>query len=580
MLLLSLLACAPAEQVPDDTDSAQDVPDDTGPTELLAPSLTGPDAVEVDELEPVAVRWVLTGEDGPLRITGEPPGARRDPVAGALLFTPDSLQGGHSWQVRATSPSGLVHTVSLTVRDTVSPPPPTVAWQEQGDGFTRLHLQQHTDRWLAGPQAGRDYEALVMAPPGEVAPRSLPVRVVLHGFGGASDLWQEGWAGEYRVVPSDPDDTYWWGYSDGPDGPAPPYTQRRVLHLLEWVLDNYPGADPERVYLDGASMGGAGVMALGLLHARHFAWVESRIGQAIARNHRPDRIAQLSWHYGTPEQARDDGSGQRSVWDRLDMTLALADSAEARGQCLHLHHGKDDPLIHFGAVVHPSPLTGRSLYAALQEQRVGHLAVWDEGGHGDPDPVLGDGWWQSGWNPIFDQTSGLRRDQAFPAFFASSADEDPGVGVGDGSVPWDENSGYAGQVSVPGDTGWDGAIAGALNRGLRWDSAAVVDTPSRLALPLRALDQDSAPPGPGYPPPGDALPGELPVTVGVVIRRSQAFRLAPGEAFAWTFGAQSGRGVADRDGAPVIEGLRLSGGWQTLTLTLPAPDKARQGSAR
>lgn len=511
------------------------------------------------------MQWTPPAPEMRLRVEGLPPGARYEPAAHQIRFTPDSIQGGRSWDVTASIPDGRAHTVRITVRDTVAPPPPLVERREAGDGFERLIIEQQTDEWLAGAQAGRNYPARVMAPSGAHPDHSLPVRVVLHGYDGANSLWSEGWQGEFRVVPSDPDNTYWWGFSDSAEGPTPPYTLRRALHLLEWVLETYPAADPNRVYVEGASMGGAGALYLGLLHPRHFAWVQSSIGQPISRNHRPSRVDQLAWHWGRPEEARDDGSGEMSVWDRTDMPYLLAHSAPARDQALHLYHGKDDPLIHFGAVLHPSPLSGRSFYQALQDGRVGHLAVWDEGGHGVPDPRLGASWWQSGWNPIFDATSRLRRDEAFPAFFASSADEDPGDGGGNGRVTWSDESGYAGLVEVPGDTGWRGALAGAKNRALRWDSPSLVDEPEYLSLPIKVFGDPNGSSGEaGYPPTGDLLASAHPVRVGVALRRAQAFRLAPGEAFTWEFGAQSGTGVADSDGVPVVEGLDVTGTWTPL----------------
>ena len=199
------------------------------------------------------------------------------------------------------------------------------------------------------------------------------------------------------------------------DGSAPNFTQRRVLHLVEWVLNNYPAADPERVYVTGPSMGGAGAAELGILNARHFALVEATIGQMIPRNHRPARIRQLTDHWGSPSENLDSGNGT-GVWDQQDITLAFARSDESRNQFIFTRHGKDDPTIHFGAVVHSSPRTSKNYYQAIQFHKVGHLSSWDEGGHGPADPRLGSNWWSSGWNRIFDAQSFLRRNLAFPLF--------------------------------------------------------------------------------------------------------------------------------------------------------------------
>ncbi len=528
----------------------------------------------IDEREPLTLEFDISDPDGDavrVFVQGLPPGAVFDEANRRLEFTPDFIQGGHSWQVTAIADDGLervVSTFTIEVSDTIRPPSPEVMSETSGDGLTRLFLHQTTDDFLDSPgYAGREFNAIVTAPDDADADDRRPVRIALHGFDGGP--WDDGWSGEYRIAPHDPMNSYWWGFSESlpdaePTGAVRAYTVRRVLHLLEWVLETYPGADPERVYLEGASMGGAGVLTIGLLHARHFAWVSATIAQAIPRNHRPSRMAQLAAYWGDPSLDLDDGEGNL-VWDRMDLTRALLEQTEARNQLLFVKHGKDDPVIHFGAVVHTSPLTGRTFYQALQESAVGHLAVWDEGGHGDSDPLLGDGWWQTGWNPIFDTTSIARRDLAFPAFHRSILDRDPGTGDGNGLQPWDPETGYAGDVSVAGDSGWNGEIAGALGRGLRWKSTAIVDRIDRFAVPLRVLNGEGGlPPAPGYPTTGDRLDGGQPVLVDVTLRRVQAFHVLPGELLAWRFGAKEGEVQANERGEITIHDVPLSTDWTTL----------------
>jgi hypothetical protein len=342
---------------------------------------------------------------------------------------------------------------------------------------------------------------------------------------------------------------------------------RRVLHLLGWVLEKYPDADAERVYADGASMGGAGAAMFGLLHARHVGWTNATIFQAIPRNHRPSRLAQLTGLWGSPAQNLDSGNGT-GVWDWLDLTRVLESSPEARSQAMFIKHGKDDPTIHFGAVMTPSPLTQKSFYQALAAAKPGYEAVWDEGAHGPADPVLGDGWWQNGWNPIFDGTASARRNQAFPAFTGSSLDGNPGTGQGNGKQPWNAETGYSGQLDVPGDTGWDGAIAGALNRSLRWDATQLVDTVDAFSVPVTVLDgPGGAPPKAGYPTTGDKLDGTAPAKVDVTVRRAQAFRCKPGETLAWTFGGAAGKVIAGPNGDVTVPGLAVTTAWTVLSLS-------------
>jgi hypothetical protein len=250
-----------------------------------------------------------------------------------------------------------------------------------------------------------------------------------------------------------------------------------------------------------------------------------------------------------PEEEVPDADGL-GVWSRLDMTRALRDEPGARSQFLFLEHGKDDPIIHFGSVVGPSSLTGESFYGMLQSQHIGHVAVWDEGGHVETDPWLGARWWDRGWNPRADAQTLLRRDLAFAAFSRSSWDGNPGTG-GNGRQPWRNDSGYAGDPKVAGDTGWDGDVAGILNRSLRWDTRQLVDTHGRFVLPLRAVI------GPGVT--------EAPM-VDVTPRRVQRFRCLPGERIRWTFGDGSGTVTAASDGTVTVPRLRLGADWTQLVL--------------
>lgn len=536
----------------------------------LAPEIVDPGPQSVAEDEWLALAVTVRDPDGDaLRVwaQGLPPGASWDESARLLRFRPDFIQGGRGWTVTIVADDGearSARTIAIEAIDSIRPPEPEIVGVEDLGGYTRIALAQRTDDYLDSPgHAGRTFQAFVMVPDYADEAERFPVRIGLHGIGTAKPP-STGSSQEFRIGPHDPENTYWWGYDAGlPDADplgaeVPDYTQRRVLQLLGWVLENYPQADAERVYVAGSSMGGAGAMTMGLWYARHFAYVSAQLGQAVPRNHRPARIAQLEGLWGPS-----DGP----AWDTVDLTRLLADSGEARGQYLFLRHGKDDPTIHFGAAVVPSPLTGERLYDALQSRAVGHLAVWDEGAHGPADPLLGSGWWDDGFSPMTDEVSFVRRDLAFPAFSLSSADGDPGDGGGNGKQDWDKNAGYAGVLEVAGDTGWNGEIAGALNRFLRWDAGAMVDTLDEFSLPLHVHDADgSDPPAKGYPSRGDRFDGELPVVVDVTPRRMQAFGLRPGETVTWRFGAQSGEASANAAGELTVPGLALGLEWETLEL--------------
>ncbi len=463
-----------------------------------------------------ARRIEVTGDHESIRVFVEslPPGATFDEPSRTLRFRPDFIQGGRQWTVRVTARSKTATATAnleVFVEDTVQPPELVVAQRTTEDGFERIALRQVTDQFTDSPgYAGRAFDAVVTVPSGASATRPAPVLVALHGYD-ATAPEDAGSSSEFRIFPHDPGNTYWWGYSENlPGGAAtsglvPEYTARRVLQLVEWVHRSYAGADPERTYIAGSSMGGAGAATIGLLHARHFCFVDASIFQPVPRNHRPARIATLSALWGAPSLALADDSGA-PVWNRMDLTRALAQSPEARAQFLELHHSKDDDVIHFGAVVFRSPLTDRSLYRALQETHTGYLASWDEGAHGPPDPILGVRWWSGEFHFVTDRVTRLQRDQPFVAFSRCSADRDPGDGSSKGRRPFDEDSGYAGQAVVPGDTGWIGDIAGAHNRLLRWDSNRVVDTIDRFSIFVRAVNgAGGAPPRVGYPTTGGPL---------------------------------------------------------------------------
>ncbi|MEM7678903.1 MAG: alpha/beta hydrolase-fold protein, partial [Myxococcota bacterium] len=270
-----------------------------------------PERIDGDEREEISfviestVSW---------RAEALPPGATF--IDGRFLWVPDFTQGGHSWTVHFhASDDSKSASTEIHVNDSVHPPLPEViaerplvphidSWSTApASDDMELTVRQRTDRFLdARGYAGRTFEAKIVVPQPFEPGHRYPVELHLHGFNGRPMPRPS--RGFIRIYPHDPQNTYWWGYASSlpyrrPMGTAPNYTQRRVLHLLKWVIDTFP-ADPDRVKVSGASMGGAGALALGLIYGRHFAVVESTIGQTIARNHRPSRIAQLSRLWGSP----------------------------------------------------------------------------------------------------------------------------------------------------------------------------------------------------------------------------------------------------------------------------------------
>lgn len=502
-----------------------------------------------------------------------PPGAVWKEATRELAWTPNFIQGGRDYPFMIVATDGKQVTqrsYRLRVKDSIHPPDP-VEISRKNIGHTELiTLRQTTDAFLDSPgYAGRSFEAVIGLPP-KSKTRSLPVHVQLHAYAGRAAPWAE--AGRLYVAPHDKDNSFWWGYDQNlPQKPAdgqnvPPYTARRVLHLLDFALRQYGAGDPERVYVEGWSMGGAGALNMGLLWARHFAWADARVGQVVPRFHRKERIENLSqlWGPPPPPSAKND----RSAWDQQDLTRALLELPEAREAYLSLHHGKDDPLTHFGALMRKSPLTQAGFYQSLDAHHVGYLASWDEGGHTEADPVLGRNWWETPFNPITDPSTQLRRDRAFPAFSRASHNGDYGNGEGNGKRPYSPSKGYAGNPKVPGDNGWAGDNAGVLNRLLRWKGESVKDDYEHFEVAIFVKNTGGKPPPrPGYPSRGDRLDVKLPVRADVTPRRLQRFQVMPGERIRWQYGKDQGEVRADATGSVTIPQLSIGNSATTLKLS-------------
>lgn len=531
----------------------------------------------IAEAQRASIHIPVEDPDGdPIRVYAIdlPHGARWDETAHAIHWTPDFTQGGWHHDITLLATDGKQATEQrfrIIVEDSIAPPEPEIESRTQVGEVLRLEILQRTDAFLDSPvHAGRSFRAVVSVP--LVGPkRSLPVRVFLHSLSGKPS--RSAWPGVVMVAPHDPQNTYWWGYDEAlPEGPStgksvPPYTQRRVMHLLEWTLKHVEVADPDQVYLEGWSMGGAGALSLGTLWARHFAWVHAGIAQTIPRLHRTARIRQLESIWGPVPPSFD----ADSPWDAQDLTHILKTRAEARDSFLTTRHAKDDATIFFSAATTQSPVTQLSFYQSLETSRVGHLSVWDEGNHTRSDPVLGKDWWQSAWHPVFRGVSRLALNRPFVAFSLASHNEDFGDGGPNGKQPGSLSRGYHGKVQLPGDSGWSGQDAGSLNRLLRWVSSSVKDDFDRFSIEIYVKSKGQRdPPQPGYPPQGDHLNTAMPVHADVTLRRLQRFWLRPGERVAWRFAEGQGEGQgeghaklqgeiqADADGCVTVPQLPLT----------------------
>jgi len=136
----------------------------------------------------------------------------------------------------------------------------------------------------------RDYFYVI--PPTKPAAEKVPLRVVLHSAGGSGEREMKGGLtpdmshyiqayceetsyGLYLDCDTHKPPNWWWGYhaiaknTEKYKTELSP-TEKRVFAEIEWVMANFP-IDPDRVYLSGVSMGGAGSLGLGMCRGDLFA---------------------------------------------------------------------------------------------------------------------------------------------------------------------------------------------------------------------------------------------------------------------------------------------------------------------
>ncbi len=498
-------------------------------------------------------------------VSGMPPGMHWDEVNRRFDFRPDFIQGGKSWQITMEAVDGAetaTQQFMVTINNTIQPPwPKLVGEPEQLTGLLKYKMRQITDGFLDSPgYAGREFTANLAIPTAASVSNPLPLRIGLHGFGGSPGT--VGRAHIFGIAPHDANNSWWTGYNDQlPDGDQttgtiPNYTQRRVMHLLSYLMENCPGlieagkegcsgVDPEHISVSGQSMGGTGSFFLAINYGYHFAAISSRIGGTISHFLSPGSRDGLSrFHWGAAELGLPGDNGI-SVWDFYDSSRAARSNRDFRNLHFSSISGKNDPTISFNAMVGISPLTGTSFLSALQKDGIGHFSVWDQRAHSGRDPALKATWWK----PL-DEVSFLKRNLAFPAFTNSSADEDAGM---------------------PEDAGYSGALRGAKNRYQRWDSANIIDTREQLSIPIKVdIDTTGTPPiDPALPPFDNEYYGPLPITTDVTIRRIQQFQMLPGETVSWSYNEQSGAVSANDDGSVTISDLEMATNFTPLVFTRP-----------
>lgn len=296
---------------------------------------------------------------------------------------------------------------------------------------------------------------------------------------------------------------WWWGKQDFEKNPAflakPTPVERRVLDTVRWVMREYP-IDPDRVYLIGRSMGGAGALAVGMPHGDLFAAVHVTVPADESMLYPRLNLPVVRDADGTP-------SVDRTARDYLRRISAA---------------GYPDPPFMLDYFSHKDAYSRYSdlLFEVMREGRFGGMIAWGPFGHSGDVHTVPLAALEFPWLSI-------RRNEAYPVFTGATT-----------------NSKYPGfQASGPDQVG-------QINAFLRWTSVA--DTETRFAMELRVvhafeLSLMTRPPAE--------------ITANVTPRRLQRFRVEPRRTYSYSFvrgTTQISRGTVVADDAGLLTVPRVT----------------------
>jgi hypothetical protein len=310
-------------------------------------------------------------------------------------------------------------------------------------------------------------------------------------------------------------ETLWFGYNAVPQNstdPLPrahPYTENRLDWMLQWAVSRY-GADPNRIYSEGYSMGGWGTVSYALRRPDRFAAVFPilpRTRQTALLNLAPGQPGYINKSSGANPLMPD---GSTPYFDRMDSVAHVAsrhDDLPFIGWAI----GRQDGFATWGEQV--------AFVQALKANRHGFAFAWNNGDH------------SGGLAPIaqirqYYPANLFARNKSYPAFSNSSIDSN----IGDGSPT-------------------SGDLEGGINLGFRWSN--LVDEPGQWSA---SVSNDLA---------------RAPMTVDITPRRAQQFKLVAGDQIRWTNSAGgSGTVTADAWKLATVTGIVIRPGTASvITLT-------------
>lgn len=309
-----------------------------------------------------------------------------------------------------------------------------------------------------------------------------------------------------------PMETFWFGYVCVPqwashkEPRAYNFTERRMLWVVDWCVRKY-GADPERVYAGGGSMGAWGSSTFAFRHPELFAAVYPN--RPRTRQRGMPSLAKNAAARG-PVLMED---GETPYLERMDMVKFAAE-----------HHEDLPPYIWCCG--------RRDGFATWQEQvdmvksltasHHGFAFAWNNGNHSSGSAPMGRVMKYYG-------PGKFARNRSYPAFGNSSLDDNLGTGdPADGDLGNDDPK--QGPTQVFG-----------INLGFAWSD--VVDEEQRWSATLS----------------NDLCQAEM--TVDVTPRRCQRFKPRPGQTFTWTNNAGgAGTVTADQWGLVTVAKVAIKPG--------------------
>lgn len=282
----------------------------------------------------------------------------------------------------------------------------------------------------------------------------------------------------------------WYGWIEPGSGGVP---NDRIAQRVLWTLDQVTAAqpvDPERVSLNGESVGAIGSLVLAFTHPQRFAAVHAHVPYLRQRAGSLRALFPLNFIDLLDDQPAEDLPYLMLTAGRLDQVMTWPEKLD--------------------------------FMATASAAGRGATLYWDGRGHTyTENPALfpfSPVWGQAGEAPAGLPTAditGFATDLSYPALSELTADGDPGT-VDLARPP---------AQRPPLDSPGVGDLVGTFNGGATWDQDTITDTLDRYAVDLRLTAEESV----------------ATATATVTPRRLQELALTSGETFGYM--------VADEDGA-------------------------------